>query len=759
MIEAWLTGFARGVAAAELRSTEACAFVRYLERYGEGVGRVVETREGEHSSLAVFDLQTGRPQNSAVEIETVERIGIEFPHDALGMPMVRPLRANFPVTGHQHLSLPDRPPAICIDERAWSEARLTWGPPDLLGYILNWFRRAAEGELHDTAQPIDPNLITSGVRILVPRRLLDRKDREPLIGLTKGDGGDLEIIGVEDVREGGVLGGMFSPLLVTVPPEAMTRLRFAPGTLSDLADFLAERGVDLPALLAEAFLAALDTSPLYRKPLVDGGLLVLVQMSITSGGATNVQTIAFLADRSLGQVAVDLGVAHACEPDPKNPELVNVVRAIGATPLKASVLAGARLLPCDVHLAMDRIAASRFAGTPAQDARRVVLVGAGAIGSHLATCLAREGRYLWTIIDPDVISPHNVARHVAGHTAVFRNKAEVLAEHLSDILDECDVATAIPYDVTSSDEGHDAIDAVLAEADLIIDATASLAAARYLSDHASSARRLSAFFNPAGTAVVVLAEPADRSVTLRDLEAQFLQNVARTASLEGHYGTESDRIAYSGGCGAVTSVFPQSRVAVLSGSAAIGIAQAAEREVGDIRVWSMSIGGAVDCHAYVPTVPTEVEIGGWTVSLDAIVLKRIVALRASALPDETGGVLTGMVDIPAKRLHVLHAASPPADSVHAPAGFVRGTDGVEAHLDRVRDRTMSQVRYLGEWHSHPDGSGTRPSAVDLEQLDWLSATLGMEELPGLMTIIGGYSITIAFGPHTATIPLPHGKTA
>ena len=324
------------------------------------------------------------------------------------------------------------------------------------------------------------------MRVLVSRRLLDRKDREPLIGLAKGDGGDLEIIGVEDIPEGGVLGGMFSPLVVTVPPEAMTRLRFAPSTLADLAGFLAERGVDLPALLAEAFLAALDTSPPYRKPLVDGGLLVLVQMPITSGGTTNAQTIAFLADRSLGQVAVDLGVAHVCEPDPKNPERVNVVRAIGATPSEASVIAGARLLPCDVHLAMDRIAASRFAGTPTQDARRVVLVGAGAIGSHLATCLAREGRYRWTIIDPDVISPHNVARHVAGHTAVFRNKAEVLAEHLSDILDECDVATAIPYDVTSSDEGHDAIDAVLAGADLIIDATASLAAARHLSDHASS---------------------------------------------------------------------------------------------------------------------------------------------------------------------------------------------------------------------------------------------------------------------------------
>ena len=99
MIETWLAGFVRGAAAEELRSTEARAFVRYLEHYGEGVGRVVETRDGEHFSLVVLDLRTGRPQDSAVEIEAVERIGIEFPHDTLGMPMVRPLRADFPRYG------------------------------------------------------------------------------------------------------------------------------------------------------------------------------------------------------------------------------------------------------------------------------------------------------------------------------------------------------------------------------------------------------------------------------------------------------------------------------------------------------------------------------------------------------------------------------------------------------------------------------------------------------------------------------------
>ncbi|WP_143114911.1 ThiF family adenylyltransferase [Jannaschia rubra] len=746
-----------------LRAAEAQTFVRYMERYGGAVGIVRDMRDGERSSLVVLDLHTGRPQDSAVGIKAVERIGVEFSHDAAGMPMVRSLRADFPVTGHQHLSLPDRPPAICIDERPWNEARLTWGPPELLGRVLNWFRRAAAGELHDAAQPVDPNLITSGVRALVPRRLLDQSASEPLIAVRKGDGSDLEIMGVEDIPEGGVMGAAYSPLVVSVPPEAMTRMRFAPCTLAELASYLADRGIDLPALLAVAFIGALDTPPPFRKALDDGRLLVVLQMPVTSGASANTQTIAFLASHSLGQVAINLGVAHPCDSDVNEPERLNVARAIGATPGDASMLSETALLPCDVHVTMDRIAAARYAGTDTNDARRAVLIGAGAIGSHLATCLAREGRYRWTIIDPDVFLPHNAARHVAGHGATFHRKADVLATYLTDILDEHDVATTIPHDVSTADMGRDAIDAALHGADLVIDATASLAAARFLNDHPSSARRVSAFFNPVGTAVVVLAETENRDVTLRDLEAQFLQDAAVVPAMEDHYSIEPERIAYSGSCGAITSAIPQSHVMVLSGLAATGIVRAVERSSGSIRVWFMTSNGAIGCHERDASTPDTVNIGGWTVSLDAGVRTSLTAMRDRALPEETGGVLTGTVDIPARRLHILHAAPAPIDSEQSPNGFVRGTAGVGAHLDRIRDRTMGQVRYLGEWHSHPDGIDTRPSPVDLEQLDWLSATLGMEALPGLMAIVGEDAVTVAFGPHRASIPLEpeacHGEAA
>jgi len=59
----------------------------------------------------------------------------------------------------------------------------------------------------------------------------------------------------------------------------------------------------------------------------------------------------------------------------------------------------------------------------------------------------------------------------------------------------------------------------MAEAEVILDASASVAVSPLPSDYAvAEARRCALFSIRRATAVVVLAESADRSITLRDLE-------------------------------------------------------------------------------------------------------------------------------------------------------------------------------------------------------------------------------------------------
>jgi hypothetical protein len=47
---------------------------------------------------------------------------------------------------------------------------------------------------------------------------------------------------------------------------------------------------------------------------------------------------------------------------------------------------------------------------------------------------------------------------------------------------------------------------------------------------------------------------------------------------------------------------------------------------------------------------------------------------------------------------------------------------------------MHQLRYVGEWHSHPHRASALPSVVDIAQLNWLAREIAIEGQPGLMAI-------------------------
>ena len=263
----------------------------------------------------------------------------------------------------------------------------------------------------------------------------------------------------------------------------------------------------------------------------------------------------------------------------------------------------------------------------------------------------------------------------------------------------------------SAANGGTAVAESLAEADLIIDATASLLAARFLSDHKAQARRLSTFFNPTGEAAILLAEPAGRSLTLRDLEAQYLGLVLRTGRLADHLGKLAETVAYTGACRAITNRIPQSRVSVLAGLAAAGVGNAADGMDAVISIWTLTSNDEVTLDS-IPAEPvSHYQAHGWQITMDAGLAARIRAMRNARLPSETGGMLFGLVDIPAKSIHLIDASPAPPDSMERPNGFIRGTQGVEALMEEIRRKTAGQVRYVGEWHSHPPPASARPSSV------------------------------------------------
>lgn len=751
---AWLDDWGDEIAIDDLQHPAAKAVAAYLPSAVDIATLVAVRRNASGMEILIVDLQTGAPQRPAVAIESVEPIGIAFVRER-AMPLILALRSDFPDTEHQQLMAEGCPAALCIDDRPWDEARLTWTPAEMLQRLAAWFRRAARGELHDAHQPLDPIFEGSVWKFVFPRSVLSNRATSVELAAFVNEAEDPTIIHVAPVAalRAPFVGTRLLPLAYGVRPERMTRMRKAPRHLSALAKFLLDRDVDLLSDLRTRIRRWSGTTQEDGHRL-SSKLAVVVEMPVVRPGgdltgAFDIRT--FVTETCVGEIGVALGLLHKTGP---SVAASCYVRAVPEAAEDDAALAAMQIDIAQVHIAFDADRAAELAGRERADPRRAVLVGAGAIGSHVAEFLVREGRFVWTLIDDDRLLPHNLARHTLQESAVGRRKARALQERLNAIFSPLvpKVATdALPCNVLHPGEHGEQLTAALREADLVIDATASIAASRRLSDEDGDARRASAFFNPSGEAAVILVEAADRSVSLRDLEAQYYRAILRRPELEHHLSAIGDRFAYTGACRAVTNRLPESRVALLSALAADGLGKAFDGDGATLRVWSVDRDGRVEVSAPDIAAVERQRVGDWEVTVDLAFKDDLIARRAQRLPNETGGCVLGIVDAQARKIHIVDALPAPPDSVETVRVFERGVAGLTEMVAAQMRRAMDQIRYIGEWHSHPPHASTAPSSLDLAQLAWTSAVLAAEESPALSLIVGDCTLTILVG--SAGVPV------
>jgi molybdopterin/thiamine biosynthesis adenylyltransferase len=107
---------------------------------------------------------------------------------------------------------------------------------------------------------------------------------------------------------------------------------------------------------------------------------------------------------------------------------------------------------------------------------RVVLCGAGALGSHLADNLARQGFARLRVIDHDRVEAHNVGTQLYGDSEVGLWKVEALRNRL---FRACGVeAEPVRKEMTASNAR-----ALLAGADVVIDVFDNSSARQLVQDH------------------------------------------------------------------------------------------------------------------------------------------------------------------------------------------------------------------------------------------------------------------------------------
>jgi hypothetical protein len=97
------------------------------------------------------------------------------------------------------------------------------------------------------------------------------------------------------------------------------------------------------------------------------------------------------------------------------------------------------------------------------------------------------------------------------------------------------------------------------------------------------------------------------------------------------------------------------------------------------------------------------------------------------------------------RAYIVGNYPPPPDSVASATGFVRGEQGVFRTLDAVEAHTAANLTYIGEWHTHPPGHSSKPSADDGVLLRWIGDVLVFLDVPPLMLIAGQDGLRLLMG--------------
>ena len=393
----------------------------------------------------------------------------------------------------------------------------------------------------------------------------------------------------------------------------------------------------------------------------------------------------------------------------------------------------AKVTWCRVREARPEVTVRRDKDSPLSwfRSKSVAIWGCGAIGSHLAESLARAEVSRLVLRDRSVVTPGVLVRQLFEDSDIGKNKAVATKDRLlrtfPDLRIEADLGDvlAIPLD---SENWHD-------EVDIVIDATASWPVALHM-----EARRNSV---PAGNLVIAsmgLGHHAQRALLhiVRQNHPGAFADVARKAKIEAIRGSGLNHFvddfwsdspeAYfqpEPGCSEPTFVGSNAEVEALVGMMLTKLS----RELTD--------GDSSSASSHLFTVPgVEVRDGERRerdfyftpdISFTEAVEDYRVRISPHAWADiqawiqrsarvngsdvETGGHLFGDRDDATKVLWVTEVTGPPPDSKASTTKFVCGAEGVDLVAKQKDKCSGGSVRFIGMWHTHPNGNPT-PSTTD-----------------------------------------------
>jgi hypothetical protein len=674
----------------------------------------------------VLDVDVERPQILAADIRREERLAVTFDPADMAPPEVLALRADFPMVLHINQREQEFPRSLCLYDRPWHEIVLSWTAPAFVETIRGWLSRTARGSLHANDQPLEPFMFSSPYHIVIPHEMFESAEvpDEPLWVVPIGGDDRGTLIALRP----GQRQPETSPYVATVlrcPPHQHGVVRQVPRTLKKLDCLTKDIGLDVIAAMRGRLRTWIDAGRLLRKARAVL-ILLLPKTRHIDGPVELLEMVCFVTVETIEDLGVGLGVW----------EIVGGQLGCLVAPDTRKGGDKIHLLPVNLHSSFSWNLGAQLNGLQ-RDARRLVAIGAGALGSQVLMNLARAGYGTWTVVDEDLLLPHNLARHALSGNAVGFAKAEAVSVVINQLADDQPIASPIVTDVLSPRNQAPELDAALNGATAIVDMAASAGISRHVAHHSAPCRRVSLFMNPAGTDLTLLAEDMRRRVTLPCLEVQYYRYIWQDVRLRDHFTVAGRPLRYGQSCRDLSSRLPQDLVAIHAGVGARALREALQDDAATIRIWSVDPSTLDIRAARVPVHPVLIQKHlDWTLVVDSFVPEKLAMLRSAKLPGETGGVLIGAFDMQRRFVYLTDALPSPPDSEEWPTLYIRGCEGLAAQVDEIRQVTGHNLEYVGEWHSHPDRASMVPSNDDLKVFAWLTQEMDLEGKPPLMLIAG-----------------------
>ena len=667
--------------------------------------RLVECRKlaGAAIEILVIEVDVERPQVVTNPIRRVERLAVMLAADDETYPGVLAVRKDFPVVPHLNIASDDSTRSLCLYEQSWDEVKARWTAPAFIERIRRWLADTAIGSLHREDQPLEQVLAGSGYGLVIPLSAIKSADEAATrldVVLVPSDEhrGTLIAIPLSEKQRPKKLQFIASMFFAGSRQHGV--IRRAPQTLEELCEFVRTEEFDLLAELRKRVMGWKDDGCL------EVSLIIVIAFPLQRGDVATAEVTdvwAFLTTENVFEVGKRIGVWDKIDG--------NVGPFI--TPIEDRKGADVTLEVVRPYFSFSRSAAALASGVDVVDAKTVA-VGVGAIGSQIVLNLVRGGFGRWTIIDNDELLPHNLARHALLPDGIGWPKAVVLGATINSFFEDESPAVAISANILRPGKSKESLDAALAESDLILDFSASVPVSRHLSrDVQSDARRVSLFLNPRGSDLICIREDAKRTMPLDGLEAQYYRAVIHYPELSGHLAVNEAHTRYARSCRDVSFSIPTHLVSMHSAIArrkpcARVIRRTAPRSASGTPIPQPVRSRLSMCHSSRHTA----QIVGWTVVIDQWLIDHLQQLRSERLPNETGGVLIGMYDLPRKTVYVVDTIHSPADSKEKPTLYIRGCEGLEERVAAISAETAEELEYIGEWHSHPDGcSCTRVTMI------------------------------------------------